>query len=315
MFFYDLCLGFIICMFSIFVYRYASYYLNDKRYQKLFFSLLLMGMTGLLLFFARSDVSLVFLDIPIILGYSKNHENDSIILSILLIILLTLSTSISLVVLSIKYLVYLISYLYLSKGRKRIVDVLIVEKAFFLSLICFDIYFNNTLLLFLYLFTTILFIYLLIKLIITFINLKNNDYSHNKLESDKKVFRITHEIKNPISVCKGYLDMLDVNQKDKIEKYIPIIKSEMNRALVIMDDFLSLSNISIRSEILDIYLLIEDINETMKKILEDKKVILEIPKYIDELYIFGDYDRLKQVFINLIKNAYEANANHIKIET
>ena len=37
----------------------------------------------------------------------------------------------------------------------------------------------------------------------------------------------------------------------------------------------------------------------MKKLLEDKKVILEIPKYDDELYIIGDYDRLKQVFINL----------------
>ena len=315
MFFYDLCLGFIICLFSTFIYNYSLYYLNDKRFKKLFFSLLLVVMTGLLLLYTRSNLSLVFLDIPIILGYLKNHDKDSIILSILLTTLLTISTDISSIILSCKFITYFISYLCFRKKKKLLINILFSEKSFFLAFICFNMYSENTPLLFLYLFAVIIFLYLLINIIISIMNLKNSDFSEDKLEMEKRIFKITHEIKNPISVCKGYLDILEVNQKDKAEKYISIIKSEMNRTLVIMDDFLSLSNIRVRNEILDLYLLIEDVDITMKKLLTDKKVTLNIPKYDDELYIIGDYERLKQVLINLIKNAYEANSNTIKIET
>ena len=109
--------------------------------------------------------------------------------------------------------------------------------------------------------------------------------------------------------------MMDINDKIKTEKYIAIIRSEMNRALIVMNDFMSLSNISIRNEILDIYMLIEDVKETMENLLSAKNVKLEIPYFNDELYIMGDYDRLKQVLVNMIKNASEANATKILIKT
>lgn len=150
---------------------------------------------------------------------------------------------------------------------------------------------------------------------IYFLDLRSNNFYKEKLEIDKKIFRITHEIKNPISVCKGYLDMIDVSNQEKAAKYISIVKNEMNRALVIMDDFLSISNISIKKEILDLYLLIEEVNESMTLLFKEKHVTLEIPNYDDELYVIGDFDRLKQVLVNLIKNSYEAGANYIKIDT
>lgn len=315
MFFYDLGLGFIICCFSVFIYICGSYYLRNKHYHNLLFSLLLVGMTGLLLLYTRSELLLVFWDIPIILGYLKNREKDAILLSILITILLIISTSISPWIILLKFLLYLISDYILKNKRRMLIKTLLLEKAFFLALICFMRELNNIPLLFLYLFTIIIFLYLLLCIIIHFLNLKNSDFSKGKLEMEKKVFRITHEIKNPIAVCKGYLDMIDVNNQEKTEKYISIIRSEMNRALVIMDDFLSLSNISIRKEILDLYLLIEDVKETMSLLFREKQVVLEIPNYNDELYIIGDFDRLKQVLINLIKNAYEAGANYINIDT
>ena len=36
----------------------------------------------------------------------------------------------------------------------------------------------------------------------------------NKLRDS--LFKLTHEIKNPIAVCKGYLDMLDTNNTKKV---------------------------------------------------------------------------------------------------
>lgn len=315
MFFYDLGLGVIICCFSIFVYKYSSYYLKDKRYQQLLFSFLLVGMTGLLLLYTRSEISLVFWDIPIILSYLKNREKEAVFLSIFITILLIISTSISPFILILKFLLYLISYCCLQRKRHLLIQVLFIEKAFFLALICFMRETSNIPLLFLYLFMIIVFLYLFIHLIISFLNLKSNNFLEEKIEIEKKVFRITHEIKNPLAVCKGYLDMIDINEKEKLERYLSIVRSEMDRALIIMDDFLSLSNISIRKEILDLYLLIEDVGETMALLLREKQVILEIPNYDSELYIIGDFDRLKQVLMNLIKNSYEAEANCIKIDT
>lgn len=315
MFFYDLFLGLIICFFSVFVYTYILYYLNDKRFRYLLFSLLLVGMMGLLLIYTRSLVSLIFLDISILLGYLKEHEKDSILLSGLLLLLLSSVTPLSFIILLIKYIIYLVTFLLLRNKRKQLIKLLFSEKAFFLSFICFQIYSNNISIVLIYLLATILFLYLLMMGIINFLNLKSSSYSLEELETKKKIFRITHEIKNPIAVCCGYLDMLDVTDSDKVNKYIPIVRSEINRALVIMDDFLSLSNISIRNEILDIYLLIEDVYNTMEKLLEEKQVKLIVPKYNDELYIIGDYDRLKQVLVNIIKNAYEANSNRITITT
>ena len=49
----------------------------------------------------------------------------------------------------------------------------------------------------------------------------------------------------------------------------------------------------------------------MDSILSNKNVVLNLPKIEEEVLIDGDYDRLKQVFVNLIKNAYEANAKEI----
>ena len=56
-----------------------------------------------------------------------------------------------------------------------------------------------------------------------------------ELEQEKQIrlslFKITHEIKNPIAVCKGYLDMLNVKDSKQVERYVPILKSEINRLL------------------------------------------------------------------------------------
>ena len=145
----------------------------------------------------------------------------------------------------------------------------------------------------------------------TYHYLKNYETKNN---DDTLIFQIAHEIKNPIAVCKGYLDMLDTTKKEKVNKYIPIIRSEMNRALTIMDDFLNLKRLTIQKDVMDLILLLEDVKATMDSILSDKNIILDLPKIEEEVLIEGDYDRLKQVFVNLIKNSYEANAKEIQLK-
>lgn len=134
--------------------------------------------------------------------------------------------------------------------------------------------------------------------------------SLKELEENKQIkqtlFKISHEIKNPLAVCKGYLDMYDCNNEDHTRKYVPIIKSELEKTLVILQDFLSLTKTNLKLELLDVNCLIEDCLDNIELLLDSNHIDLKKELLDDEIYINGDYDRLKQVFINLIKNGIES---------
>ena len=168
---------------------------------------------------------------------------------------------------------------------------------FIVSIIHF--YFINNLLI--QLLSFIIIIYLIYKII-------NDNKEENNGDS---IYNLAHEVKNPLCVCKGYLDMINSNNLDK---YLPIIKSEMNRSLTIMDEFLDLKRIKLDKDLMDFTLLLDDIKETTKLVLKNNNVKLELNNSLDEVIIDGDYDKLKQVLMNLIKNSYEAVCSNIKID-
>ena len=139
----------------------------------------------------------------------------------------------------------------------------------------------------------------------------------SKLEKEKKLreslFKITHEIKNPIAVCKGYLDMIDYKDTDKVERYIPIIKDEISRTLILMDDFLDYTKIQVEKDITDLYLLLEDTYKIVKPLFKKNQIKLTLNiDDDDDVYMNLDYNRLKQVLVNLLKNSFEAKDNRKK---
>lgn len=166
-----------------------------------------------------------------------------------------------------------------------------------------------------------IFIFLSIYLIIHIIyllykqseNIIKYHLNYKELQKEKKIrlslFKITHEIKNPIAVCKGYLDMLNINNEEQIRKYIPIIKSEIERLLGLLQDFMLVNQDNVELDIMDINLLLEEVINKLKPMLEEKNIKFEKKLIDDEIYINGDYKRLSQVFINLIKNSIEAIPN------
>ena len=131
-----------------------------------------------------------------------------------------------------------------------------------------------------------------------------------ELEKEKvlrtSLFKMTHEIKNPIAVCKGYLDMLDINDKNKVNKYIPIIKGEIDRTLTLMDDYLEYTKVKVNKDITDIYMLLSEVIDSLNIYFKEHNIKLIYNDLEEELYLNIDYNRIKQVIVNILKNSSEA---------
>lgn len=122
---------------------------------------------------------------------------------------------------------------------------------------------------------------------------------------EKEFRKFTHEVKNPLAICSGYLEMIS-REKDSIqEKYLHIIEEELKRSIHIINDYSLNQYVHLTIEEFDLGCLLEDVKETLSPLFEehDCKILFEEE---EEYYIQGDYNKLKQVFVNLLKNAYEA---------
>lgn len=158
-------------------------------------------------------------------------------------------------------------------------------------------------------------IFLILSILIVYLLEKVEDILYMKvltkeIEHDKKIkntlFQITHEIKNPIAVCKGYLDMFDTTNPKHAEKYIPIIKEEIEKTLFLLEDFLAMNKIKINKELLDVNYLLSNFIQTYEPYFKENKIDTNIVLTDYEVYLNGDYNRLFQVLTNIVKNSIEA---------
>ncbi len=128
----------------------------------------------------------------------------------------------------------------------------------------------------------------------------------------ESLFKITHEIKNPLAVCKGYLDMFDVNNPAKASRYAGIIDQEIDRTLLLLKDFSNVSKLNIDKEKMEVGMLLDDVCDEADLILDNNIKFISVIKD-DDVYIEADYNRIKQVLINVIKNSKEAITSKGKI--
>lgn len=265
------------------------------------------------------DYPIILFDIPLLICYYKRRTALAVFISLILITYQNIVLNINPLFLALEYSCYLIIYTLFTKRKLKPINVVnnfIIIKSFTLSLAVFwfikpteTFSYNLT-----YIFTIIITLYFVTNLIIfifaegeKIVELRcdlENIGKEKELRSS--LFKVTHEIKNPIAVCKGYLDMLDVNDKKKVRKYIPIVKDEITRTLILMDDFLDYTKIKIEKEEMDLTMLLEDLESYLEALFKKNKIKIELNIPDDDIYINADYNRLKQVFINILKNAVEA---------
>ncbi|WP_066062927.1 ATP-binding protein [Neobacillus soli] len=116
---------------------------------------------------------------------------------------------------------------------------------------------------------------------------------------------IAHEIRNPLTSIKGFIQLLRSNQRK--EEYFEIVLSELDRINTIVGEFLVLSKptaVVFREQ--DIKVLIKDVVTLIntQSILNNVQIFVELDR--DLPMISCEENQLKQVFLNLLKNAIEA---------
>lgn len=293
---------FLVAVFPILLSTiYCIYEKSLERVERYLYLDISLIASEYLLLLTQNDEMILLLSIPILISILEKRD-----LSFFLCLILLFSLSnISIIECLIIIILYLINkHKNLNKYLVFTIFVLIKSLFFIIDNSIYQL--NNLYILLLFLLLILLFMwsYNICKMATNlFMTLK--DLEENK-QVKEAIFKISHEIKNPLAVCKGYLDMYDSNNEIHTKKYVPIIKSEIEKTLVILQDFLNLSKTKLNLDILDVNLLIEECLNNIELLLKTNHINVNKELYDDDLYIVGDYNRLQQVLVNVIKNSVEA---------
>lgn len=117
---------------------------------------------------------------------------------------------------------------------------------------------------------------------------------------------VAHEVRNPLTVIKGFIQLFQINQEDQ-DKYFGLMLSEIERIESILHEFLSIAKTDVipteKKNICSILRNVVSLINT-RAIMTNIQIDLHIES--KELMIDCCENQLKQVFINILQNSIEA---------
>jgi two-component system, sporulation sensor kinase D len=119
-----------------------------------------------------------------------------------------------------------------------------------------------------------------------------------------------HEIKNPLTGIKGLIQLLEEKSSDsKDQLYFSVIREEIERINGIVSEFLILGKPTVQTlSSLDIRLVLDELNPILESEARLYNVTLLVTLPVEPVYVLCSRDQLKQVILNIAKNAFESMA-------
>jgi signal transduction histidine kinase len=118
---------------------------------------------------------------------------------------------------------------------------------------------------------------------------------------------IAHEVRNPLTTLKGFLQLLNSDLDEHKKTFIQLMLSEVERIEMITDEFMSVARPHVHNYSMEDAL--EIMNHVYKflqpqALLKGVQMSLDADENLPSLYC--EKNQLKQVFINIVKNSIEA---------
>lgn len=244
--FFPLCCYFIYLVYSKAIYEKEKSIFLDLA---LFSSFYFCGRFGEL-----SPISSFLINLSLLIAIQEKRMFSAGLLSIGIAMFLSNTYETNVYLFLLQYLViFILGFI----SKYKIINIFLITKVLFGILV--SIFIPNNIINFDilgYAFIVWIIMYFIFYLVILFygklqmiVNMYN---SLEEITKEKKLyeslFKITHEIKNPLAVCKGYLDMFDINNPAKANRYVGIINQEIDRTLLLLKDFSDVSKLNIEKK-------------------------------------------------------------------
>jgi PAS domain S-box-containing protein len=114
---------------------------------------------------------------------------------------------------------------------------------------------------------------------------------------------VAHEIRNPLTTLKGFLQLMKENAGDDF--YLGVIQGELDRIEIITNEFLALAKPrAVKFSLTSLTTLLTSSVEFIK--MECLKQGVDVRFSVEEAEIYCDSHQMKQVILNVMKNALEA---------
>lgn len=155
---------------------------------------------------------------------------------------------------------------------------------------------------------------------ITEIEQLRNELNHVEQLSlvGKMAASITHEIRNPMAVVRGFLQLMQEKSPPSLDHYYVIVMDELDRANSIINDFLSLAqNRVVEKQRISLHSIIEELLPLLwaDANLRGQSIVFVQGQDIPELNL--NSKEIKQLILNLARNGMEAmeDKGELRIET
>ena len=119
----------------------------------------------------------------------------------------------------------------------------------------------------------------------------------------------SHELKTPLTILKGEVEVT-LRKERASHEYEQTLKSnleEINRMSQIVDDLLLLSKadigeIRLNKEVINLTEILNEVVAQMNILAQSKTLLIETSNHHEDIHIFGDGLRIRELFLNLIEN-------------
>lgn len=146
-----------------------------------------------------------------------------------------------------------------------------------------------------------------------FVQLSNVEDERKKLDKMRQDFvsNISHELRTPVTVIKGSLEVLEnglITDPEEMQEYFRQMSSDTAHLQRLVNDLLELSrlqstNFKIEKAELNLADILKEAVRSMQRIAEQKQVALRLENEAGNVCFYGDYGRLRQMFMIVLDNA------------